>query len=1147
MESLFGDEIELKLKKPKIKDLVKKAIEEGTELEENTLEKALKSDSLSLDDRLELIKTNVLKILGKQKDNVIVIRDKETFSKYVSKAFEVGRIAIDTETNNSLDPITCQLMGLCLYVPGEKQAYIPVNHRDPHTKERLSWQLTEEDCRHQLQRILDHHVFIEMHNGKYDYEVIYKTCGIKVPPHWDTMICARLLNENERAGLKEQYTSKIDLDQEKYKIDHLFKKVCYADVDPYIFALYAATDSMMTDKLYILQAEELAKPDYDEHMDLTGKHKIMGLRWLFHNVEMPIVIVTAEMELRGVCVDQEFGEKLREKYTNQLADLDDKINRILVDLKPTINLWRLSKDANSPTRVYVSKKTKMAPEKIAKEYPEVDENGLRYKVGKAKALQLEDPINLASPGQLAILFYDILSISEIYNTDNRATGKNELKAIAEAVKNYVDAYQKEELEKAIEADTDDEETDDEGEVIKNEDIEVEGTEQPEEEEKEIVIKLDPTKAQTAASLCTLLLKRRGIAKLLTTYIEVIPELAQHWPDGRIRFHLSSLGTDTGRYSSGGKWKFLDKDDNVVEISGINIQNIPSHNPEIRMLFKARVDNYTVDFDAGVGVIIDEIKELETNHGFKFLKDITQADYLVTVDGEALKINHITYNPDKKAYMVFTDEGGTVKGQTRYKIVGSDYSAQEPRMTTFLSGDPQMYEAYNTGKDLYAIIARSAFNNNYEDNLEFYLEGTEIEIDGQKIICGHKTHLNKAGKERRSTGKVLNLAATYGMGPRAAGSRLGYTGDEALSKGTELLTNFFNGFKGVKKAIDDSKDFLKKNGYVEDFLGRRRRLKDINLPPYEVSLSKKVTTFNPIIGCADRIESSEDELIWNQIIDSYVILSNLHQYKAARDKGREWTPNNEMSREAYEHLQRIAQNPAIALKQPWNDKAKRKVLVRDRILDDVNIVLANYIKTGNYSEYYKTTHISDPAIDKKVGEYLRKYGKAHINDIPTKPMDLRAWTGRIAQASRQCFNARIQGSAASLTKMAMVDIYNDKRLNELDAHLIITVHDEVLVECPALYADEVEQRLPAVMVAAAQKGGDDVPQACDPYNVTRWYSTEAGAAIVDEYKKLEKGDKDKGIAPLPAEEAYKKVIANHCELPEAAISAVISGKTEELLF
>ena len=168
------------------------------------------------------------------------------------------------------------------------------------------------------------------------------------------------------------------------------------------------------------------------------------------------------------------------------------------------------------------------------------------------------------------------------------------------------------------------------------------------------------------------------------------------------------------------------------------------------------------------------------------------------------------------------------------------------MSTFISDEPKMYEAYTTGKDLYAIIAQSAFNNNYEDNLEFYPEGTELEIDGKKVIAGKKTHLNKAGKERRSTGKTLNLAATYGMGGPTAGARLGYTGDEAKKKGTELLNNFFTGFPMLKKAIDDSKASLKKCGYVEDFVGRRRRLPEINLPAYVVSLlDQNVSNFNLI--------------------------------------------------------------------------------------------------------------------------------------------------------------------------------------------------------------------------------------------------------------------------------------------------------------
>ena len=70
-----------------------------------------------------------------------------------------------------------------------------------------------------------------------------------------------------------------------------------------------------------------------------------------------------------------------------------------------------------------------------------------------------------------------------------------------------------------------------------------------------------------------------------------------------------------------------------------------------------------------------------------------------------------------------------------------------------------------------------FNNNYEDNLEFYPAGTEIEIDGQKVICGNKTHVYEEGKARRKAAKTMLLAILYGMGAGTAGARMGKTKEE----------------------------------------------------------------------------------------------------------------------------------------------------------------------------------------------------------------------------------------------------------------------------------------------------------------------------------------------------------------------------------
>ena len=83
---------------------------------------------------LKEIEKEVIRVLGKYQKDIVTIVDKETFHNYVTACISSGIVAIDTETDNSLDPLTCKLMGLCLYAPGLQYAYVPINHRDPETK-----------------------------------------------------------------------------------------------------------------------------------------------------------------------------------------------------------------------------------------------------------------------------------------------------------------------------------------------------------------------------------------------------------------------------------------------------------------------------------------------------------------------------------------------------------------------------------------------------------------------------------------------------------------------------------------------------------------------------------------------------------------------------------------------------------------------------------------------------------------------------------------------------------------------------------------------------------------------------------------------------------------------------------------------------
>ena len=532
-DSLWGDEFQIP-EKPKAKDIVKKIKKEKTQSvdpdDKKSAEKIVKSKKVSIQDKLKIINEEVIRVLGKQSDNIICIRDKETFHNYITKCINNNIIAIDTETNNSLDPVTCKLMGLCLYTKNEKQAYIPINHRNPDNQELLENQLTEKDVKEELERVILAKTYSILHNGKFDYEVLKCTCGVCINIDWDTMIGAKLLDENEQsAGLKQQYIQKIDNSQEKYSIDHLFNGVEYADVDPSIFAYYAATDSLMTYKLYEWQIAKFSLKDNSKLFNLAK------------TLEMPLVKVIAEMELAGMEVDMEYGKLLSNKFHNKLDDVDNKLSIELDKLKDKINTWRLTPEANA-------KSTKR--------------NGEAG--GKSKSEMLQNPINLGSPTQLAILFYDVLKAPVVNKKSPRGTGEEDLKAIDKALK---------------------------------------------------------------LPICELLLERRELVKLLTTYIDAIPELAKKWPDGRVRTHFNAYGAATGRLSSS---------------DPINFQNIPSHEKSIRMLFKAKTDAKLIKESYKNTYIVNRWSEVDTADGWIFIDKILPGTIIYIDD---IKYSVLSVTPD----------------------------------------------------------------------------------------------------------------------------------------------------------------------------------------------------------------------------------------------------------------------------------------------------------------------------------------------------------------------------------------------------------------------------------------------------------------------------------------------------------------------
>ncbi len=344
-------------------------------------------------DRISAVKAMVDKTLGKYREEYIVIRDENTLMQYIDKCIDNDVISIDTETTG-LDPIDDKLVGLCIYTPNMKAAYIPVSHKSYITMEKIDNQLSIDVLHNQFKRLENTKVI--MFNANFDIRVIRHSLDVYLTCYWDCYIAARLLNENEGVGnnglkaLHKKYI--LDDKEDAFSYEAMFKGTSF-DIIPIDYAyLYAAHDALITYELYDFQKKYLTLDSDREDM--------RGVAEVFFNIEMPCVEVVADMEDNGFTFDLEYNKQLAEKYNKLLNEKLQEYYSELDKYKEEIDKYKLSNPVN----------------------------------------KLDDPINVGSPTQLAILLYDILKVDVVDEKKPRGTGEEILKRIdlpiAKAISNY---------------------------------------------------------------------------------------------------------------------------------------------------------------------------------------------------------------------------------------------------------------------------------------------------------------------------------------------------------------------------------------------------------------------------------------------------------------------------------------------------------------------------------------------------------------------------------------------------------------------------------------------------------------------------------------------------------------------------------------
>lgn len=162
---------------------------------------------------------------------------------------------------------------------------------------------------------------------------------------------------------------------------------------------------------------------------------------------------------------------------------------------------------------------------------------------------------------------------------------------------------------------------------------------------------------------------------------------------------------------------------------------------------------------------------------------------------------------------------------------------------------------------------------------------------------------------------------------------------------------------------------------------------------------------------------------------------------------------------------------------------------------------------------------------------RKQINSIIEQAKQEGIDIEDNTGWIATATRQCVNARIQGSAASLSKLAMIAIYNNKELRDLGFKTLYVIHDEIAGQCPKENAEKVAELLKKTMIDSAAEICS-VKMKVDTYTISHWYYDDLSDTIKDKYDKLCK--------TMSPEEAFKKIDEENPEISLNVLRQMCDG-------
>ena len=149
--------------------------------------------------------------------------------------------------------------------------------------------------------------------------------------------------------------------------------------------------------------------------------------------------------------------------------------------------------------------------------------------------------------------------------------------------------------------------------------------------------------------------------------------------------------------------------------------------------------------------------------------------------------------------------GCIKARPGYKIVAMDLTTAEVYIAAVLAKDEALMDVFREGGNFHSTVAHKVFKLDcaVEDVVTYYAD-------------------------KRQAAKAVTFGIIYGAGANKIASEVTKTSGKYFSvrEAQDVIDEYFAAFHKLKAWLDNNRKFIQQNGFIYSFLGRKRRLPNV---------------------------------------------------------------------------------------------------------------------------------------------------------------------------------------------------------------------------------------------------------------------------------------------------------------------------------